>query len=511
MFIADHARERPDHAALIDAATGEALTYRDLNERSNRLAQFFHAHGLRRGDHIAVFMENNIRFVEICWAAMRSGLYYTTVNRYLTAEEAGYIVNDCGARALVSSTALAEVAGRLTALVPAGTLLLMVDGTIDGWASHEDAIASGTPQPLAREWLGEAMLYSSGTTGRPKGIKRPLQDITVDADTRWRETSRGYGFGQDTIYLSPAPLYHAAPLSYCLMVQRVGGTVVMMRRFDAAQALRLIERYRVTHSQWVPTMFVRMLKLPVAERTGFDLSSHRVAIHAAAPCPVAVKHEMIAWWGPIIHEYYGATERIGITQLDSREWLDHPGSVGRAVLGTLRICGEDDEELPTGESGLIYFERDVVPFAYHNDPAKTEAARHPRRRDWWTTGDIGYVDAEGYLYLTDRRAFMIISGGVNIYPRAIEDALVTHPMVQDVAVFGVPNEEMGEEVKAVIEPAAGATPSAALAAELIAFAARSLARYMVPNSIDFVDELPRLPTGKLYKKALRDSYWPPSR
>jgi long-chain acyl-CoA synthetase len=508
MFIADHARDRPDAKALIDATTGAFLTFRDLDERSNRLAQFLYAQGLRRGDHIALFMENNLRFMEVCWAALRSGLYYTTVNRYLTAEEAAYIVNDCGAKALISSVARADVAGPLMAMIPACPLRLMVDGIIDGWSSYEDAVAMQPATPLAREWLGEAMLYSSGTTGRPKGIKRPLQNVTVGEDVRWRDTARGYGFGPDTVYLSPAPLYHAAPISYSLTVQRVGGMVVMMRRFDALESLRLIEQHGVTHSQWVPTMFVRMLKLPKPEREQFDLSSHRVAIHAAAPCPAEIKSQMIDWWGPIIHEYYGATERIGITQLDSHEWRAHLGSVGRAVLGILHICNEDGAEVAVGQSGLIYFERDIIPFTYHNDEAKTQSARHPTRPDWWTTGDIGYVDADGYLYLTDRKAFMIISGGVNIYPREIEDALVMHPKVRDAAVFGVPNEEMGEEVKAVIEPMPDADPSPAFAAELIAFAGQKVARYMVPRSVDFVDELPRLPTGKLYKKALRDQYWP---
>jgi len=507
VFIADHARERPGHPALIDAATGAALSYRELDDRSNRLAQLLHARGLRRGDHIALFMENNPRFLEVCWAAARSGLFYTTINRYLTAEEAAYILNDCGARVLVTSSARAEAAGALGPLIPGCPIRLMTDGTIAGWEAYEDAVAAQPAAPLAKEWLGEPMLYSSGTTGRPKGIKRPLSDLTVGEDLRWRETQRGYGFDAETVYLSPAPLYHAAPLAYSMMTQRLGGTVVMMRRFDALGALRLIERHRVTHSQWVPTMFVRMLKLAETERAAFDLSSHRVAIHAAAPCPVEVKRRMIEWWGPIIHEYYGATERIGITQLDSPEWLAHPGSVGKPILGILRICDDEGRELPTGEAGLIYFERDVVPFAYHNDPEKTEAARHPVHRDWWTTGDIGYADAEGYLYLTDRKAFMIISGGVNIYPREIEDALVLHPKVRDAAVFGVPNEEMGEEVKAVVEPMPDADPSPALADELIAYLGRKVARYMVPKSVDFVDELPRLPTGKLYKQALRDRYW----
>jgi fatty-acyl-CoA synthase len=316
-----------------------------------------------------------------------------------------------------------------------------------------------------------------------------------------------YGFSADTVYLSPAPLYHAAPLGYVTNVQGFGGTVVMMQHFDPEQALRFIEAYGVTHSQWVPTMFVRMLKLPAEARTVYDLSSHRCAIHAAAPCPVDVKRQMIEWWGPIIEEYYAGTEGTGATIISSADWMAHPGSVGRASLGILHICDEEGVELPVGESGLIYFEREQRTFAYHNDEAKTRAALHPAHDNWMSLGDVGYVDADGYLYLTDRKAFMIISGGVNIYPQAIEDALILHPKVGDVAVFGVPHEEMGEEVKAVVEPAPGVAPTPELAVELLAFARDHLAHYMAPRSVDFIEEMPRLPTGKLYKRLLKDSYW----
>jgi len=276
--------------------------------------------------------------------------------------------------------------------------------------------------------------------------------------------------------------------------------VLMMPRFDAAEALALVERHAVTHAQFVPTMFVRMLKLPEAERERHDLSSLRAVIHAAAPCPVEVKRRMIEWWGPIIHEYYGGTEGNGITRLNSAEWLAHPGSVGRAKLGIIHVCDE------AGVAGLIYFERDTVTFGYHNDPAKTRGAQHPAHPNWSTLGDIGHVDTEGYLYLTDRQAFMIISGGVNIYPQAIEDALVTHPKVRDAAVIGLPNVDLGEEVRAVVELADDQHPSEELAEELIAYLKLRVARYMVPKAIDFTDDMPRLPTGKLYKKALRDRY-----
>ncbi len=510
MYPGEHARTSPDKAAAIKAETGEVLTYRELDEQSNRFAQFLHAAGLRRGDHIALFMENQLAYFSVVWAALRSGLYITAINRYLTADEAEYIVNDCGAQVLVSSIERAEVAGALVGRVPRCRRLLMMGGTVAGWDSYEEAVAAMPATSLAEEWLGDTMLYSSGTTGRPKGIKRVAPPARVGEAFRMMDMFVEYGFRRDMVYLSPAPMYHAAPLGFSVGVQRFGGTVVMMSRFDALEALRLIERHRVTHSQWVPTMFVRMLKLADEERRGFDLSSHEVAIHAAAPCPVDVKRQMIEWWGPIIHEYYGATEGNGRTALTAEEWLAHPGSVGRSKLGVLHICDDEGQELPLGQDGLVYFERDTMPFAYHNDPEKTLRARHPAKPNWTTLGDIGHLDSEGYLYLTDRKAFMIISGGVNIYPQAIEDALIAHPKVRDVAVIGVANADLGEEVKAVVEPADGVEGDAALAEELTAFLKMRVARYMVPKSIDFTDALPRLPTGKLYKAALRERYRQPA-
>lgn len=507
MFLGDHARSMPDKAALINANTGETLSYRDLDERSNRFAQFLYFQGLRRGDHIAVFMENNMRFLEIAWAATRSGLYLTAVNRYLTADEAAYVVNDSGARVLVSSAACQLAARELPDKIPNCRHRLMVDDVIAGWESFEAAVAEQPSRPLDEEWLGDTMLYSSGTTGRPKGIKRSLLDIKVGEETRRRDIVLHYGFSGETVYLSPAPLYHAAPMCYVMGTQFLGGTVVMMEKFDALEALRFIERHRVTHSQFVPTMFVRMLRLPEEDRSRFDLSSHQVAIHAAAPCPVEIKRRMIEWWGPILHEYYAGTEGNGSTHITSEEWLARPGSVGRAHTGIVHICDEEGRELPPDEIGLVYFERDEMPFAYHNDPEKTSTAQHSVHPNWSTLGDVGRLDEDGYLYLTDRKSFMIISGGVNIYPQAIEDALIMHPSVADVAVIGVPNADMGEEVKAVVEPAVGVVPEGALADELIAFARTKLAGYMIPRSIDFVDALPRLPTGKLYKRVLREQYW----
>ncbi|SAL84155.1 AMP-dependent synthetase and ligase [Caballeronia choica] len=507
-YLGDHAELTPEKPAAINGTTGDILTYRELDERSNRFAQCLHAFGLRRGDHIAMVLENNMRCFELCWAALRSGLMITPVNRFLTASEAAYIIEDSHAQVVVSSYALRELAAELTGIMPTCRLRLMIDGTIPGWVSYETQTAGHAASRLADEWLGAAMIYSSGTTGRPKGIIRaqPNGKVTEGSGSARRPQFERYGFDAQTVYLSPAPLYHTAPLGYGLETQFGGGTVVFMEKFDALEALAMIERYRVTHSQWVPTMLIRLLRLAPEQRGAFDLSSHRVAIHAAAPCPQDVKRQMIDWWGPILHEYYSSTEGNGVTTLDTPEWLAHPGSVGRALLGVIHICDDEGNELATGETGLVYFEREQLPFHYHNDPDKTRAAMHPRHPGWSAVGDVGRVDADGYLYLTDRRAFMIISGGVNIYPQAIEDALAVHPSVADAAVIGVPDAEMGEEVRAIVEPASGVEPTVALAGQLLAYLRTKVARYMVPRSIDFIDAMPRLPTGKLYKQALRDRY-----
>ncbi len=508
-YLGDHAALTPDKPAVINSTTGEILTYQELDERSCRFAQYLYAAGLRRGDHLAMVLENNLRCFEVCWAALRSGLMITPVNRFLTAAEAAVIVEDSNAQVVVSSYAMRELAHGLTNIMPTCRQRLMVDGTIDGWDSYETLTREHPATPLAEQWLGATMIYSSGTTGRPKGIIRaqPGGLVTDGSGSARRPQFDRYGFDAQTVYLSPAPLYHTAPLGYGLETQFGGGTVVFMEKFDPLEALRAIERYRVTHSQWVPTMLIRMLKLDPAERHAFDLSSHRVAIHAAAPCPQEVKRRMIDWWGPIIEEYYSSTEGNGVTVLNTPEWLAHPGSVGRALLGVIHICDDDGNELPVGETGLVYFERDQLPFHYHNDPDKTRAAQHPHHPAWTAVGDIGRVDGDGYLYLTDRKAFMIVSGGVNIYPQAIEDALVVHPDVLDAAVIGVPDAEMGEQVKAVVVPAAHVAASEALAQVLLDYLRTRVARYMVPRSIDFTETLPRLPTGKLYKQALRERYW----
>jgi long-chain acyl-CoA synthetase len=501
-----HARTHPDKIAYLMAGSGESLTYRQLDDCSNRGAQLFRSLGLQRGDHIAFLMENRLDFMAICWAAQRSGLYFTAISRYLTAEEIGYIVADCGARVVITSDKCADVIAPLMTGA-SEPLFYLVDGNRDGFRDWRAALADLPATPIADEVAGYDMLYSSGTTGRPKGIKRASDNGPIDVPSPFlrKLCADMCGMTSDSIYLSPAPLYHAAPLRFNMMAITLGGTSVIMEHFDAEGFLRLVEQHRITQSQLVPTMFVRMLKLPDEVRLKYDMSSLKGAIHAAAPCPVDVKARMIDWWGPILIEYYAGSEGNGVTVSTSQQWLSHRGTVGKAVTGVLKILDENDQEVPAGEIGAVYF-ADAPQFAYHNDPEKTKRAYNAR--GWSTLGDVGYVDAEGFLYLTDRKSYMIISGGVNIYPQETEDVLVTHPEVADVAVFGVPNDEMGEEVKAVVQPQSMARAGKALEAELIAFCRRHLSPIKCPKSVDFEPELPRTPTGKLVKRHLRDKYWP---
>ena len=489
------------------AESGRALTYGELDDNSARLASALHAMGLRKGDVIAMLSDNAAEAFEVYWAAIRSGLYITAVNWHLAAEEAAYILRDSGAQVVIASFGVRELAERLLDLVPEVRQWFSFGGAIAGYRPYDELLATTTPR-LSDQPRGSEMLYSSGTTGRPKGIKPHLLPIQVDepGDPLVGLLAHAFNIFSDDVYLSPAPIYHTAPLKWCGGVQALGGTVVLMQRFDAEKALAAIEKYRVTVTQMVPTMFVRMLQLPDAVRTSYDISSLRMAVHAAAPCPPDVKDAMIKWWGPILVEYYGATEQHGTTVISTGEWKDKRGSVGKAALGVLHICDDDGKELPAGAVGTIYFERDVAPFKYHNDPEKTAASRHPAHQNWSTVGDIGYVDEDGYLFLTDRKAFVIISGGVNIYPQEVENVLALHPQVFDVAVIGVPDPEMGEQVKAVVQLRAGTTPSAELADEIITYVRDRIAHYKAPRSVDFVDELPRTATGKLVKGTLKARY-----
>jgi acyl-CoA synthetase (AMP-forming)/AMP-acid ligase II len=488
------------------ASTGESITFRELDERSNQGAHLFRKLGLKIGDGVAIFMENNIRFLEVCWAAQRAGLYFTAISSRLTAGEVEYIVKDANAKALITGHALGKVVAEVAPLVP-GVNLLMVGGTMPGYQSYEDAAAEMPVTPIADETAGAAMLYSSGTTGRPKGVRQPLPGTPIDAPAPLLGlVTMLYGIDENSIYLTPAPLYHSAPLHYSMTLQRLGSTVVVMEHFDAEDALRVIEKYKCSASQWVPTMFVRMLKLPDETRLKHDVSSMKSAIHAAAPCPIEVKRKMIEWWGPVLHEYYAGTEGNGMCYTNSADWLTHPGTVGKSLLSPIHICDEEGNELGVGEEGTIYF-ASAAAFTYHNDPKKTAESRHPKHPEWSTLGDIGKLDEDGFLYLTDRKAFMIISGGVNIYPQETENLLIGHPKVADVAVIGVPNEDFGEEVKAVVQPANWAEAGPALADELMAYARENLSAIKCPRSVDFEKELPRHPTGKLYKRLIRDRYW----
>jgi acyl-CoA synthetase (AMP-forming)/AMP-acid ligase II len=505
MYPGAHAQTTPDKAAYIMASTGQVATYKDLDEASNRLAHVFADAGLVEGDSIAFMLENHPRFFEVAWAAQRSGLYYTAISSRLTHEEAAYIINDCGAQAFITSQYLAPVASQLAPEMPNVKVRLMIDGVVDGYDSYEDTVAAKPSTPIDNEREGADMLYSSGTTGRPKGVRVPLPNADAGAPSAVQMLGQLlYSFNPEMVYLSPAPLYHAAPLRFSMAVHRVGGTVVVMEHFDPAEFLNLIEQYKVTHTQVVPTMFVRMLKLDPSERE-VDVSSLQAVIHAAAPCPVDTKRTMIEWWGPIIFEYYAGTEGNGFVACNSEEWLAHPGTVGRSLTGIVHIVDEESgDEVPVGETGTVYFEGGAN-FEYHNDPEKTKGSR--LANGWSTLGDIGRVDQDGFLYLTDRKAYMIISGGVNIYPQEAENLLVTHPKVMDVAVFGIPNPDFGEEVKAVVQPMHWDEAGPELERELIAFCKEHLAGIKCPRSIDFEQELPRHPTGKLYKRLLRDRYW----
>jgi acyl-CoA synthetase (AMP-forming)/AMP-acid ligase II len=497
----------PEGAIAVVMGSGETVTYGQLEDRSCRLAQRWWADGLRPGDHVALMMENHPRCFEVTWAALRSGLRITPINWHLTADEAGYIIDDCDATALVTSAKLAGVVAAAGSALDRVTSRLVADGDVPGFDRYENALAASPAERLEREVTGSWMFYSSGTTGRPKGIVHPVQEKPFgEVDQGLTLMLQGlFGFGSDSVYLSPAPLYHAAPIGWSIAVQRLGGTVVVMEKFDAEEVLELIERHRVTHAQFVPTHFIRLLKLPETVRTARDVSSLRAVIHAAAPCPVEVKSAMMDWLGPIVHEYYAGSEGNGFCYASPADWLAHPGTVGRSLLGPIHILDEDGTEQPVGEPGQIWFESGVS-FEYHHDAAKTRESVNDK--GWSSLGDIGTLDADGFLYLSDRVSHMIISGGVNIYPQEVENALAVHPAVADVAVIGVPDPEMGEQVKAVVELLDPDDASDELGAELIAYCRERLAAYKCPRSVDFVGELPRLPTGKLRKRDLRARYWP---
>ena len=506
--------KRSNDPAIIMTGSGVTVSFDELERGSRRLGRALLASGLGAGSVVAVLLENQPRYFEVMLACQRLGMYSVPVNWHLQADEVEYIVGDCGAEALITSSHLTALATSLTIPDDGCSLRLMMDvdpGSLpEGFSSYELFVEGHGDSQFDEgvETEGSFMFYSSGTTGRPKGIKRPLSGLPFGAGpmSTVPMLESHYAMSSSSVYLCPAPLYHAAPLVWSTGAHRLGATVVVMERFDPAELLRTIEKYGVSHAQFVPTHFVRMLKLAEEERLGFDLSSLTMAVHAAAPCPVDVKHQMLEWWGPIIHEYYAGSEATGACLIGPQDWLAHPGSVGRPLTGAVHICDDDGNELPPGEAGRIWFETEMV-FEYHNDPAKTAEAFNDR--GWNALGDIGYLDADGYLFLTDRASHMIISGGVNIYPQEVESALTLHPWVSDIAVIGVPNTDLGEEVKAVvITTPAASTDALEVERELISYARERIAHYKCPVSVDVVDDLPRLPTGKLLKRQLRDRYWP---
>ena len=496
-----HARTHPDKPAIIMAASGETVSYAQLDARSNQVAQLLRARGIAAGDTVALCMENHPWFFCLTWGFQRAGVHYVCISSRLTAPELAYILDDSAAKLLFGTAYLAPILDEVAGLAPnVPQLRFGVDA--------EQALAAQPAEPIADERAGVDMLYSSGTTGRPKGVKIPLPVDPAIAQTNVlvQLAMHAYGIDAEARYLSPAPLYHAAPLRWSMTVHKIGGTVVVMERFDPEAALATIEKYQITDSQFVPTHFVRMLKLPPEVRAKYDVSTLKCAIHAAAPCPVPVKRAMIEWWGPVLYEYYAGTEGNGSTFITSQEWLKKPGSVGKALSGILHICDDHGDEVPRGTEGQVFFEptEGMMPFEYHNDPVKTQDAKN--KHGWSSLGDVGYQDDDGYLYLTDRKSFMIISGGVNIYPQEIENLLVTHPKVADAAVIGAPDADMGERVVAVVQPLDMADAGPALAEELAAYLAPQLSRVKLPRQIDFRAELPRELTGKLYKRHLRDEY-----
>jgi len=499
-----HAAARPDHPAVIMAGSGEQMTFKQMDEASNRFAHLLRDRGFRGGDAFGVLLENRIEYFTLIWGSQRCGAMLVPVSTRLTAPEISYILRDSEAKLLITSTAYADVVEGIRAELPDLEILVADSGGDDDFGAVLQNYSVGA---ISDTSPGQVMLYSSGTTGRPKGVRPPPPpepDIQAPVPLMGLATM-GAGMPADgsMVYLSPAPLYHAAPIGWASTVHRLGGTVVVMEKFDPENALAAIEKYKVTDSQWVPTHFVRFLKLDEEVRSRYDLSSHQRALHAAAPCPAPIKQEMIKWWGPIINEYYAGSEGIGMTMVKSEQWLEHPGTVGVPIYGKLHICGPDGEEVAAGTDGLIYFENDLLP-SYHKDPEKTKEAMHPK--GWMTLGDIGHVNEAGYLFLTDRKSHMIISGGVNIYPQEIENLLVTHDKVMDAAVIGAPCPELGEKVVAVVQPMDMADACDAFEAELRDFLAPNLARIKMPKQFDFRPDLPREANGKLYKSELRDEY-----
>lgn len=500
------AQSHPDRHAVV-ASDGTSVTYRELSARQNRLAHGLAARGVRPGDCIAALLWNQPGFVELALASAQSGTYFLPVNWHLTAPEVAYILEDSETKALVADERLEGVAIAAADQVRLDPRCRLRIGTIDGFDSLDEVMSGQPSTQLAAPAAGEVMLYTSGTTGRPKGIRRPLTGADPEAAAAPVAQFASAVFAIPSgpaVQLVTGPMYHATPGSLAILGLHLGHTLVLMDRWDAEETLRLIERHRVNYLHMVPTMFQRLLSLPEAVRARYDTSSLKSVAHGAAPCPPEVKRAMIDWWGPVVIEYYGSSEGGG-TCVNSEDWLQRPGTVGLPWPGsTIRVVDDNGHECPPNEPGKVYMKMPGFDFTYHNAPDKT---RENSMEGFFTVGDIGHVDEDGYLFLSGRSAELIISGGVNIYPAEIESRLLEHPAVADAGVIGVPNPEWGEEVKAIVQLHEGCAASNELAEDLITHCRDGLARFKVPRSIDFHDELPRTATGKLLKRQLRDIYW----
>ncbi len=499
-----HAAQHGGSPACITAKSGETLSYAGLEATTNQTAQLFRNLGLSKGDSIVLFCENSTRFYEIIWGAHRAGLYYTPISWHATAHEIAYIIENAQASAFIASNRFSQAARKTLELLNLDVLALSLFDEIEGFESLESKRSAESISPIGDETSGREMMYTSGTTGRPKGVKFPLDGSPIDKAPQDDLFLMGEGYGPNARVMAPGPLYHASPLMSTRAMHRFGGAVVIIDKFDAMEMLEYIERYQVTHIICVPTHFARLLDIDKEVRSRFDVSSVQCIMHTGAPCPVSTKRAMIEWFGPVIIEYYGGTERIGGAMIRSQEWLEHPGSIGKVAVGSAYAVDEETwEVLAPNEIGVIYFDGGEK-FEYHGDADKTKGIHSPQ--GWRTLGDVGRIDEDGYIYLTDRKSNMIITGGVNVYPQEAEQRLMEHPLVVDVAVFGIPNDAFGEEVKAAVQLAESAESSTKLSDELIDFCKEVLAPVKCPRTIDFEEQLPREANGKLYKKKLIERY-----
>jgi long-chain acyl-CoA synthetase len=508
LYPGTYARERPDEPAVIWARNGELTTWRNLDAASNQIARLLWAKGLRKGDHIAVLSENHPIYFQIVWAALRSGLYYTPISCYLTPPEVAEVLRVSDANVLFASERQTETAERALLELTEVRHCFRFGGSGAaapplGWEDLDPALSSIPADPLEDEPEGAPLWFSSGTSGRPKAVVRSLPDEPNDPVAL--HYAKAFGLSAETVHLCLGPLHHAAPIGFSTAVLRLGGTVVLTDEFNPEGVLAYIQRYLVTFGHFVPTMFVRLLKLPEETRRGYDVSSLERVIHGAAPCPVKTKEQMIRWWGPIIDEYYGGTEGVGSTIITAAEWLSKPGSVGKASRGTIHIVDESGQEITDGSDGMVYFENPEATTKYRDDPTETASITHAL--GWQTLGDIGHLDQDGYLFLTDRWMHKVITGGVNVFPREVEDVLLSHPQVLDAAVIGIPNDDLGEEIRGVVQLIDPTRAGDQLAQDLIDYCRVRLAKHKCPRWIDFDDQLPRQSNGKLYKRLIRDRYW----